>query len=395
MARTTRSKTRTTSRSTAKPQTKKTNTRGAKGPKAVFNRSAEERNAGNSLYLRLDDNGKFVGYALFNPDPALEDNPGYVEFREHWDNTAGRFIPCWGEKNGCVFCRAGMSPSTRGLGAFLVTQIDGEDLEEPEIKLFKINWGSLQEWWDELDEEEATLGKKVRIKCTSRQDGDYITKFFEKDKLAAKDLKAAIKEVPDLEAEIQKNLDRGLEALRVQDILESDDDEDEDDDDIEDDEEEETKPTAKKKPAPKKKKVEEEDEEDDDEDEDEEDDDGDDEDEDEEEDDDDEDDDDEDEEDGDDEDDDEEEDDDEDEAEDDSNLEGTFTVVSTNESESTFTLKEIDSDLYFSPEVIDEVDFDAFKKGDKVAVTAEKDGDGDWVATAFKKAKATTTRKKK
>jgi hypothetical protein len=388
-----------------------------KGPKVAITRSESERSVSSSQFIRLDDDEKFVGNALFDPDPAKEDNDGYVEYGEHWDQQGGRFVPCWGIKNGCIFCKAGMNPSQRALAAFLVTSIDGEDLDEPEIKLFRMNWTMIQEWGDTLDEDGSTLGQKVRIKCQSRSDGDFITKFFEKDRLTKKDIKAALKDVPDIEQTLQNNLDRSLEALRVADALESDDededdediddeeaedesddedendsddddsddddedDDEEDDDDDDDDEEEEEKPKRgrgrPKGSRNKKKKDEEEDEDeesdDDDEDEDDEDD--------------------EDESDEDDEDEDDEDSDDEDEA----RLEGEFTIKSVNESELTFTLKEVDSDVYFDQKIAKDLDWEDYSKGDKVNIVAGQDEDDDWVITSLEKVekKAKGGRRKK
>lgn len=355
-----------------------------KGPKVAFTKNADERNVGSRVYIRLNDDEKFLGFALFDPDPAAEDNAGYVEYGEHWDQPNTRFVPCWGAKNGCIYCKAGQQPSQRALAAFLVTEIDGEKLAEPEIRLFRLNWTMIQEWLDTLEEDGSTLGQKVRIKCVSRGDGDFTTKFFEKDRLSKKEIKAAVKEIPDIQELLQRNLDKALEALRVSDILEDDEEDEEDIEDDEDDEEEE--PKSKSKPRNKKKVEEDEEEDEDEEDDDEEDEDEEDDDE---EDEDDEDDDEEDEEEESEDDDDEESDDDEEDEDDESEEEitGEYTVVSASEEEMTVTLKELDSDLYFSEEVVEDVDFD-LKKGTKVAITAAKDSEGDWVATAFKVAKA-------
>lgn len=354
-----------------------------KGPKVAFTKSADERSVGNKVYLRLNDDEKFLGFALFDPDPAAEDNPGYVEYGEHWDQPNTRFVPCWGAKNGCIYCKAGQQPSQRALAAFLVTEINGEKLSEPEIRLFRMNWTMIQEWADTLDEDGSTLGQKIRVKCVSRADGDYTTKFFEKDRLSKKEIKSATKDIPDIPELLQRNLDKALEALRVSEILE--DDEDEEDEDILDEEdEEEEEPKAKSRSRRNKKVDEDEEEDDDDEDEDEDDDEEEDDEEDEsddEEDDEEESDDDEEEEDEED-DDDSESDDEEDEESEDETVTGEFTVVSGNEEEQTVTLKELGSDLYFSQDIVGDVDFD-IKKGTKVNVSATKDDEDDWVATEF------------
>lgn len=361
--------------------------RDSKGPKAEIVRSSDERSSG-SKFFSLQDDEKFEGYALFNPDPAIEDNPGWLEFKQHWDAQRSSYVPCWGVKNGCIFCKAGMRPSNRALAAFLVTSLNGEKLDEPEVRIFRMNWGMIEEWADTLTEDGETLGQYVRIKCLDHSDGEYTTKFFDKKQLAKKDLKAAVEDIPDLEGIVQDQLTRALENLRIESVLE-DDDEDEDDDDV-DVEESKPKNKSKRRTSVKDEDEEDDDEEDEDEDaedEDEESDDDEDEDEDDEE-----------SEDEDEEDDDESEDDDEDEDEEEEDEEeaitGEYTVVSPNESEMTFTLKELDSDLYFDQEVADDIEWDEFKKGDKVNLVAQKDGDGDWVATEFSKAKAKRGRPK-
>lgn len=359
----------------------------SKGPKVNFTRSTGERSTGgNQIFLRLNDDEKFVGYALFDPDPAADDNDGYVEYGEHWDQKANRFVPCWGIKNGCIYCRGGAQASQRALGAFLVTSINGEELEEPEIRLFRLNWTMIQEWGDTLEEDGSTLGQKIRIKCQSRQDGDYVTKFFDKEKLTKKDLNAALKDLPEIEDLLQKNLDRALEALAVENVLEDVDDDDDDDDDDEDTPKS-SKSKSKTSKSNKKKKDEDEDDDDDEEEEEEEDDDEEsDDDEDSDDDDSEEDDDDEEESDDDDSEDDEDEESDDDEDEDsEESLEGEFTVVSASESEMTFTLKELDNDVYVGADIAEDVDFDDFKKGDKIRLVAAQDDDEDWVATEIEK----------
>lgn len=368
----------------------------SKGPKVNFIHSADDRVVGGgNVFLRLNDDEKFVGHALFNPDPAAEDNPGYVEYGEHWDQKNGRFVPCWGVKQGCIYCKAGQQASQRALAAFLVSSINGEDLEEPEIRLFRLNWMMIQEWGDTLDEDGETLGQKIRIKCQSRSDGDYITKFYDTNKLSKKDLNAALKDMPDIEELLQKNLDRALEALAVENVLEADDDDDDDDDDDEVEEPKSSKSKSKSKTRSKKRDEDEDDEDEEDDDEEDEEDESDDDDDESESDDD------EDEEDDDEEsdDDDESEDDDEDEESDDDDedeaesLEGDFTVVSTSESEMTFTLKELDNDIYVGAEIAEEVDFDDFKKGDKIRIVAAQDDDDDWVATSIEKIKKSGSKK--
>lgn len=334
------------------------------GPKVRMIKSSEDRSIGSGQFMKLDDDEKFTAHALFDPDPGVDGNPGYAEYAEHWDNQMGRFVPCWGAKNGCIYCKAGQQASDRALGAFL--KDDGT------IGLFRMNKSVRDEWIDTFDEDGSTLGQKVRIKCLDRRNGEYSIKFFEKDRLSQKDLKTAMADIEEdfIENLIQRSLNSALEALRIQDVLESDDDDEDDDDD-------DVTPKPKNKGTTKKNAVveeeEDEDEEEEDEDEDEEDENGE-------------------EEDGeetdeDDEDEDEEvaDEDDEDEEETPASLNDTYTVKSVSEAEFTFTLEELDSDVYVASDLADEIDFDDYKKGDKVTIVAQMDDDNDWVATSIAK----------
>lgn len=70
----------------------------------------------------------------------------------------------------------------------------------------------------------------------------------------------------------------------------------------------------------------------------------------------------------------------------------TFTVTEINEAESTLDVEGADGDLSFTLYFLDqgpasEVDFDDYKVGDKIIVSAEKDSVGDMVATKVPKAK--------
>ena len=55
-------------------------------------RNEEERGTGTSGFITLDEGEKFLGYALFEADPA-EDDPAYYEYLDHWNTAARRSVP--------------------------------------------------------------------------------------------------------------------------------------------------------------------------------------------------------------------------------------------------------------------------------------------------------------
>ena len=55
-----------------------------KAPQVRSVRTKEDRKR-PSVFMRLKTDEAFKGVALFEPDPELEDNPGYYEYYDHWD----------------------------------------------------------------------------------------------------------------------------------------------------------------------------------------------------------------------------------------------------------------------------------------------------------------------
>jgi hypothetical protein len=328
--------------------------------RAVRNKEDRKR---PSVFLRLKTDEYFKGYALFEPDPELEDNPGYYEYYDHWDAQATQYVPCVGEK--CVFCRANDNPSTRALTLWFFPDQDKKD----QLKVFTMNFSTVNDITDISEEEEGVLGKHFRVKRLSDK-GEYRLRPTSEKKLTQKAIKGAFKEAPELEEIVQRQAKIQMERLAALDALEEDDVDDEDEDDDDDEEETQSKSTKTKGG---KKAVEEDDDEDeeDDEDEDEDEDEDDDEDEDEN-----------------DEDDDEDEDEDEDDEDEDEDEEAEeltkaeFEVVKFQEKDEVFTLKNDDGkvEAWLGQDVEAP---EGVKKGSKVVITAEKDDEGDWVITAI------------
>lgn len=202
--------------------------------------------------MRLKADESFKGYALFEPDPEAENNPGYFEYYDHYDKQGNTYVPCSGED--CPFCAANDNPSTRALTVWYFP--DAGDKKD-ELKIFTMNFSTINEITDESDEEGGVHGKKVRIRRMDDR-GSYRVRILPDKPLTKKQQTDLLKRLDEeilngngLEGMVLSQLKRQLERLKAIDALEADDD------DTEEDEEEETTPKARRgKSAP----VEEEDE---------------------------------------------------------------------------------------------------------------------------------------
>lgn len=331
-----------------------------------------------SVFMRLKPEESFKGYAIFEPDPEADNNLGYFEYYDHWDQQGNSYVPCAGER--CPFCAANDNPATRALTVWYFPDNDAND----QIKVFTMNYSTTTDISDEAEEEGGILGKRVRIKRMDDR-GDYKVRVLSDKPLTKAELKKVMKLVEEkfpngLEAVVLKQLQAQMERLKALDALEDDDDDDDD---------EETTSRARKGKAVETDEDEDDDEDEADESDDEEDD----------EDDDDDDeaenstDDEEDDEDDDDEDDDEEDD---EETDDDAEEEATeiegqdFTVVKFQEKDEILDVTDSDGAKIkmWVGEGVD-VDADAVKKGVTVTLDAQQDDEGDWIITdlTVKKAK--------
>lgn len=337
-------------------------------------RSKEDRKR-PSVFMRLKQDESFRGVALFEPDPELDPNPGYYEYYDHWDTQGNTYVPCSGED--CPFCAANDNPSTRALTAWYFPEADVKD----RIKLFTMNYSTIEDITDESEEEDGILGKKIRVKRLDDR-GNYkikilpdkpITKTLQKELLAQ--LEKEFLQGKGLEGLVLGQLKRQLERLKAIDALE------EDDDDDDEDEETTTKASTSTKTRRGKKveEDEEEDEEEEDEEEEDEEDEADEEDEDES---------------DDEEDEDEESEEDEDEEEAEAISGGVYTVVRIQKRDEIFDLSNDDGEVKMWLGDGVEVDYEKVVKGSTVVVDAATDDEGDWIITSIK-LKATRGRPRK
>jgi hypothetical protein len=332
-------------------------------------RSKDERRR-PSVFMRLKPDESFMGFAMFEPDPEIEDQPGYLEYYDHFDKQANQYVPCAGED--CPFCAANDNPSTRAMTVWYFPE--AADVSD-RVKIFTMNFSTVADITDESEEEGGILGKKIRIRRLDDR-GNYKIKLMADKPLLKKQQTEAFEQLDKilqgkgLEGLVESQLRRQMERLKAMDMLEETDDEEEEA------AEEESKPTARRgRPAKSKAEVaEEEDEEEEpeaEEDEEAEEESEEDEAEDDEED--------EDEEEETEEDEEEEEDDDEDEE-----IVGVeYEVVRIQRQDEIFDLKDDGGTVkMWLGDGID-VDYDAIKKGATVVVNAAKDEEGDWILTSI------------
>jgi hypothetical protein len=202
-------------------------------------RSEDERGSGSSQYITLDEGQKFLGYALFEGDPA-EDEPGYYEYLEHWDTGARRSIPCAGDD--CPFCEDGDKPKDRAKTLWLVTKNEkGDVLDPPELRIFNFNSILIKQITEMRGEGDKIFGRLFRVTRTDDR-GNYV--LMPKDDMKSKD-------APDFDAMVTSQLRKAMEGIAVARAM--------DDDDDDDDEDEKPKGKSKKtadKSKPKAKKAE-------------------------------------------------------------------------------------------------------------------------------------------
>jgi hypothetical protein len=93
-----------------------------------------------------------------SPTPTRNSESPGSEYYDHYD-TGQHLRPCSGES--CPFCAANDNPSTRALTAWYFPEAgDAKD----QLKIFTMNFSTINELSDEAEEEDGVLGKKVRIR---------------------------------------------------------------------------------------------------------------------------------------------------------------------------------------------------------------------------------------
>jgi hypothetical protein len=286
-------------------------------------RSADDRNAGRGSFITIKDGQQFIGYALFAADPALDDNPGYYEYFEHYTPATG-YVPCSGD--GCWLCEEGDQANTRAKSVWLIVSNDDLDPDNGTIKVFNMNWSVIQEF---AEDGADALGSLYRIKALAKKGSFSIRPKTEH--LTKKQVATLLKDkaFPNLEAMVVKSLRRAMEEQEVGEAMQEDDDDEPTTDD------EPVKGKGKSSTARKGKPKDEEPEEP--------------------------------------------EASDEFDPEEDDEFEGNVTVLKVTKKDNIAHVSagDVEFDLFGT----DDVDLTAYKKGDEFHATAEKDNEGDFVVS--------------
>jgi hypothetical protein len=163
-----------------------------------------------SVFMRLKTDEAFKGVPLFEPDPELDKNPGYFEYYDHYDKQGNSYVPCAGDQ--CPFCAANDNPSTRALTVWYFP--NAADVKD-RLKVFTMNYSTIQEISDESEDEDGIVGKTVRIKRLSDK-GDYRVKISSDKPLSKSDLKEALKLLNEKFPEVKVDGEKvsGLEGCR-------------------------------------------------------------------------------------------------------------------------------------------------------------------------------------
>jgi hypothetical protein len=193
-------------------------------PKRI--RSEDERRGGGSQFINVDEGENFIGYALFEADPS-KDDPGYYEFAQHWVGgfgAKGGSVPCADEN--CPLCEDGDRPKTRAYSLWLVTQ-DGDKskIDPPQLRIFEMNYNVIKIFTEYRAEDEKIKGRLFRVgKLDDRGNWNVTPKT---DTMTATNVKASLKDpnAPDFEAMITSKLRKAMEGLAVARAVEDDEDE--------------------------------------------------------------------------------------------------------------------------------------------------------------------------
>jgi hypothetical protein len=184
-------------------------------------RSKEDRKR-PSVFTSLKVDEQFVAHAMFEPDPELDDNPGYFEYYSHWDQSVKQNVPCAGDD--CPFCRINDNPWTRAITVWYYPDNAAGD----QLKLFGISNKTINMLAAEAEEEAGLLGKKVRVKRLSDK-GDYSVRTRNEKPLTETQMKKLLPLVEelDLEAFVQRQLRAQMERIAAMEALEDDSSDDE------------------------------------------------------------------------------------------------------------------------------------------------------------------------
>jgi hypothetical protein len=192
--------------------------------------SEDERKVSGGKYIKLAEIGdKFLGYPIFDGD-VTKDEPGYYEFFEHWLTAGkGQSVPCAGED--CPLCEDDVPVKRRANTLWWVVEDEkgdkpGED-GEGELRTWTINSIVIDSLAD-IRSDDKVMGRLFRVKRTDDR-GNY-SLLPKPDTLAKSVVKDLLKsdDVPDYEDQITKKLNRAMEGLAISRAVEDNDDDDDD-----------------------------------------------------------------------------------------------------------------------------------------------------------------------
>ena len=195
-------------------------------PKRI--RSEEDRRSGSSQFLSIDEGENFVGYALFEADPSVDD-PAYYEFAMHWIGSPGQkgsgSVPC--ADDNCPLCEDGDRPKTRAYSLWLVTQDANKNkLDPPQLGIWEMNYNVIKMFTEWRAEGDKIKGRLFRVGKLDDRGNYNITPKTET--MSATAIKTALKDpnAPDFDGMITSKLRKAMEGMAVARAVE-DDDEDE------------------------------------------------------------------------------------------------------------------------------------------------------------------------
>lgn len=189
-------------------------------------RSEEEyKTGGNSDFISLDEKEKFVGYALFDGDPKI-DELGFFPYKMHWNGKTS--VPC--ADDDCIFCEDGDRPRSKAYSLWLVV-IDeaGKKLGkggEGELRIFDMPVTVIKQINELRAEGDAVKGMQFRVARTDEKTYVLVPKSSVKP-LTKKQVSELLKssDAPDFEGMLTNKLKKAMEGVAVARALEDDDDE--------------------------------------------------------------------------------------------------------------------------------------------------------------------------
>jgi hypothetical protein len=168
----------------------------------------EERGQYSSEYIQLDKGEKFIGYALFQGDPK-ETEDGYYEYWEHYDpglGKRGQSVPCAGDV--CPYCEDGDKPRNRAKSAWSVTQIGDKKLKAPEFRTFTMGPQLIRQMSELRQEGDKIKGRLFRV---SRPEEKEYVLAPKTETLKVAEVKEALKACPDFLKGVTNTLKRAME----------------------------------------------------------------------------------------------------------------------------------------------------------------------------------------